>query len=880
MSGIASEPVPPGEGAGGTQPTGSGRLPWSLAARIAWRESRASLGRFAFIIAAVAVGVAALVGVRGFSILFRDVLLKEARTLMAADLSVRDFRLPTEGQWALVKELEEQGVRQTWVTESVSMLSAGPDTVPLLVSVKAIEPELYPFYGEFRASVPGPLSALLQPDTVLVAPDLLIRFNLEPGDSLRLGAATFNVAGTVENEPDRMTGSLNAGPRVMLSRAGLDRTGLITEGSRAAQRLLFRFPDTAPGTPTVDVQQVRDRLKEGFPTAMISDYRQVHPAINRGLESATTFLSLVSLIALIVGSLGVGMAMQAHLQQKLDSIAIMKAIGARSSHILRIYGIQTLMLGATGAIVGVLAGTLVQRSFPLLLERYFPVAASIGWEPWSALQGIGVGILSTLLFTLPTLLDIRSVKPNLILRREMSEIQSGWRKWLKDSRTAILTGAVLVAGIGGIASWLSNSMRLGAYFVGAIMASLLLLNLTGWLLLRALRFVIERKSLKIPSSLRHGMGNLYRPGNHARAALVALGVGVTFTLTVYLVQGSMLQSLVASAPPTLPNVFFINVQPQQQAPLLEIIRSQPGLLGEPVIQSSVSMRLDKVGDRRMDDFKLEGFDRRFLRERNTREAADPPEGTTIVEGSWWNLPPASGQTGFVSVAEDAAKALQIELGMPIRWVAAGQPVEATVLAIHKIDEARMDAGFDFLFSPGALQALPTIYFGAVRMSPAEVPGLQRATYRAFPSITVINIADVLAIVQEVLDQVTMFVEFISLFAILAGVIILSSSVAGTRLRRTREVAILKTLGATRRRLGMIFSVEFTLLGLVAGLMGAILASAFSALLLTRFFEADYKIAWIPVLVCVFSTVIVANLAGWLASARILDQKPLIVLRGD
>ncbi len=858
----------------------AGSLPWGLAARIAWRESRASLGRFAFIVAAVAVGVAALVGVRGFSTLFRDVLLKEARTLMAADLSVRDFRLPTDPQWAVVKDLEGFGVRHTWVTESVSMLSAGPDSVPVLVSVKAVEPTLYPFYGEFRATTPGGLPELLTEDTVLVAEDLLIRFDLKNGDEIRLGAAEFKVAGAVENEPDRMTGSLNAGPRVMMSRAALERTGLITEGSRAAQRILFRFPPANAQSPTVDVQLVRDRLKDAFPTAMISDFRQVHPAINRGLESATTFLSLVSLIALIVGSLGVGMAMQAHLQQKLDSIAIMKAVGARSSQILRIYGIQTLILGTSGACLGVAAGTLVQRSFPILLEKYFPVAADIGWEPWSALQGISVGILSTLLFTLPTLIDIRRVKPNLILRREVAEVQTGWRRWFRESRSAFLTGAVLVIGIGAIASWLSNSVRLGAYFVGAILVSLLLLNATGWILLRALRFVLDRKTLRMPATLRHGLGNIYRPGNHARAALVALGVGVTFTLTVYLVQGSMLQSLVASAPPTLPNVFFINVQPDQQAPLLATIRSQPGLLNDPVIQSSVSMRLDRVGDRKLTDYKLEGFDRRFLRERNGREAAAAPDGTTIVDGTWWTQIPAPGQPGFVSVAEEAAKALQIDLGTPIRWVAAGQTVEATVLAVHKTAEGRMDGGFDFLFSPGALQALPTIYFGAVRMNPEDVPNLQRASFKQFPNITVINVADVLAIVQEVLDQVTIFVEFISLFAILAGVIILSSSVAGTRLRRIREVAILKTLGATRRRLSTIFSVEFTLLGVVAGMMGAFLASAFSALLLTRFFEASYEIAWLPVSVCIISTTVVSNLAGWLASARILDQKPLVVLRGD
>lgn len=852
----------------------AGRLPWSLAARIAWRESRASLGRFAFVVAAVAVGVAALVGVRGFSTLFHDVLLKEARTLLAADLSVRDFRLPTEEQSAVLEKLRSKGIELTWVTESVSMLSAGPETIPLLVSVKAVEPELYPFYGEFRTNPPARLKDVLDASHVLVAEDLRIRFDLGIGDKLRLGAADFQVAGTVENEPDRMTGSLNAGPRVLISREGLERTQLITDGSRAAQRFLFKFPPEG-----VDVAALNKTLKEAFPSARVSDYREVHPAINMGLNSATTFLSLVSLIALIVGALGVGMAMQAHLQQRLDSIAIMKAIGARSSHILRIYGLQTLMLGLAGAAVGVLAGVLVQRSFPLLLERYFPVASKIGWEPWSAIQGVVVGVLTTLLFTLPLLLDIRRVKPNLILRREMEERRQDWRTWLKESRASVLIGALLLAGIGGIAAWLSNSWRLGGYFVGAVLVSLVLLNAIGWLLLRGLRFLIERKSLRIPAALRHGMSNLYRPGNHARAALVALGIGVTFTLTVYLVQGSMLQSLVANAPPNMPNVFFINIQPEQQAPLLKIVAGQAGVLTKPLIQSSVSMRLDRIGTKSIEDFKLEGFDRRLRRERNAREAAAPPEGTKILEGTWWE---ANGDSrdAMVSIDSDAAKSLDIHPGMKVRWVAAGQPIEATVKAIHEVEESRMDAGYDFLFSPGALKALPTIYFGAVRMKPEEVGELQRATYKAFPSITVVNIADVLAIVQEILDQVTVLVQFISLFAIAAGVIILSSSVAGTRFRRIREVAILKTLGATKNRLSVIFSMEFTLLGLVAGSMGSLLASAFSGLLLTRFFEAEYEVAWLPIAICMVATALVANLAGWLASLRILGQKPLIVLRGE
>ncbi|MCZ2156046.1 MAG: FtsX-like permease family protein [Bryobacterales bacterium] len=291
------------------------------------------------------------------------------------------------------------------------------------------------------------------------------------------------------------------------------------------------------------------------------------------------------------------------------------------------------------------------------------------------------------------------------------------------------------------------------------------------------------------------------------------------------------------------------------------------------------MRLDRVGGKSIEDFALEGFDRRLRRERNSREAAMPPEGTEIVEGTWWVKDTPADQR-LVSVNSNVAKALDIHPGTRLRWVAAGQPVEAVVKAVHEIDSSRMDSGYDFLFSPGSLAGLPTIYFGAVRIEPEDAGALQRAIYRAFPSVTVVNIADVLAIVQQILDQVTVLVEFISLFAIAAGAVILSSSVAGTRFRRIREVAILKTLGATRRRLTAIFSIEFTLLGLVAGLMGALLATGFSALLLARLFEADYRVAWLPVAVSMAATVVLANLAGWFASLRILGQKPLVVLRRE
>src|SRR5689334_11041698 len=324
---------------------------WRTAVKIAWREARLSSARFGFVILAVAVGVGSLAGVRGFSREFRRMLLSQARTLMAADMTVRIFGLPTPEQTAALASLEKQGVRETWITETFTMASSAEVHEPLLVSLKAVDPAVYPFYGTVRLDPAASLAQALDAQSVAVSPDLLLRLRTKAGESVRIGGQEFRVAGVLAAEPDRMTGSLNVGPRVMMSRAGLDRTGLISLGSRASERYLLRLPDTG-----LDVQTVRNHLKRNFPESTIADYRETHPVITRGLNRATTYLSLISLITLIVASLGVATAIQSHLQQRMDTIAIMKCLGARAGQVGRIYIAQTLMLGLVGGLAGVIVG--------------------------------------------------------------------------------------------------------------------------------------------------------------------------------------------------------------------------------------------------------------------------------------------------------------------------------------------------------------------------------------------------------------------------------------------------------------------------------------------------------------------------------------------
>jgi putative ABC transport system permease protein len=844
------------------------------AGRIAWRETRSSLTKFLFVVLAVAAGVGALSGVRGFSQSFHGMLTKEARTVMAADLTARQFEMPTAEQDKSLDALHN--VERTLITETVSMAApVGQDATPLLVSIKAVDPAKYPYYGEVKLNPPMPLTSALTSDSVVVGDDLLIRLHEKVGDTIRVGGQDFRIAAAVESEPDRMSGSMNIGLRLMMSRDGFARTGLMQLGSRAAERILFKMNPGAPG-----VEDLRKAIKSALPESLVADFRQSHPIITNGLDRATVFLSLVSLIALIVGAIGVGMAMHAHLQQKMDNIAVMKSIGATSNEIIRIYTLQTLMLGVLGGIAGVILGRGVEEVLPRLITKFFSVAGAMGWHIAASAQGIAVGMLTTLLFTLPPLLAIRKIRPALILRRDMPEARLGWRDWRKrlgEGREALAVGGVILIGIGGVATWLADSPKVGGYFAGGLVTSLIALTAVAWLLLRGIREFLKRSPWRVPSLVRQGLANLYRQGNQAQAILVALGLGVMFTLSVYLIQDSLVGQIVQTAPPGMPNVFLVGITQAQVEPLKELLSKQDGVQGTPEFVPSVSARLVSINGEKLADRKLQGMARRFAYSRSVMWENEIPDQTKVLEGTWWK--PGTTEP-VVSIAEDAAHTLNIHPGAYIEMQAAGRTFGARVVAVHQTEAIRVSAANEFIFNTKTLEGLPVIYYGGVRMKPPAVASFQRIAYEKFPTVTVVNVADALEIVQQVVDQIALVIRFLSGFAILAGAVILAASIAGTRFRRVREVVILKTLGATKRHVGRIFSVEFLTLGAVAGLMGALLAAIFSGLVLKRLLNAHFHFDPKATGIAIVLTAALANLSGWLASFRILRQKPLEVLRDE
>ena len=404
-----------------------------------------------------------------------------------------------------------------------------------------------------------------------------------------------------------------------------------------------------------------------------------------------------------------------------------------------------------------------------------------------------------------------------------------------------------------------------------------LLSLAGWLALRGFRAFLRRFGPHLPGAIRHGIANLYRPGNQAQAAVVALGVGVMFTLTVFLVQSALVNQIRGSAPPGMPNVFLLDIPGPQRQAISNLIAAQPGVTAAPEVAFAVAAKITTVDGTPVEQLPLRDFNRRFLRTRSVTSMDDMPPDTILLGGAWWKPNDPEPQ---ICAHEEAAKILHLHPGSIVEWNIWNRVIRTRVACIERTESIRMTGRFEFIFNGGKLDGLPAVYYGSARVRPADVANLQRVVYERFPTVTVVNVADVMAIVEEVVDRIALVIRFISAFTILAGAVMVASSVAGTRFRRMREVVTLKTLGATRRRIAWIFSIEFLSLGAVAGLMGSLLAAAFAGLLLKQLLEIDFHPDVPAHLLTVLLSALVATLAGWAASFRILGRKPLEILREE
>ncbi len=881
---------------------------------MAWRELRSSWRHFLYFLACIALGVGAVVGVSLFSVNVEQAVLKESRGLLGGDLEVRLTRPIGPKGMEVLEELAARGVVATRVSEVVAMAArmegTGPTEATQLVELKAIELR-YPLYGALRIEPGLPLQDLLHPTVsdcwnpclgAVVQEALLIRLGLRIGDRIKIGKAAFRITGLVRTEPDRMANMFSLGPRVLISQEGLAAADLVKPGSRLRERHLLKLPPSMAVTPLL--HELRGRLASE--SARVSSYRDAQPQLKQFLDQLTRYLGLVGLTALFVGGIGVALSVQAFIAEKLRSIAILKTLGAETPTIMRAYVAQALGLGAVGSFLGVGVGMALQQVLPQAMATLLATDLLQQVEFSSALssaalgplaKGLGLGVLTTLLFSLWPLLSIREIKPAAIFRREVehgsdpSRRRDGpWWRRLRDRGAIDPLRAATVGGIGlGLAVlsvWQAGSLTIGSLFLGGLVVAVTALVLAAKGLLLTMRALPRPRLL----SVRQAFGNIQRPGGHTFGVMVAIGVGVMIILAIGILEQALVRQVGDNRPDDSPTFFFIDIQPDQVAGVASLIHRRTGDL-PPQLTPLVRSRLHAINGRPV---KTEEADQEEPANQSREEkrknwylsreyvltfGGDLPKGNTITKGAWWK----SGQPFMhpqVSLEEDAATNLGIEVGQTVELNVQGTVIRAEVSSIRKVEWGNFSTNFYMILSPGSLDGAPMTYVATVRVPPQEEVALQSAVVAAFPNVTAINIGDVLETFARVLDRLSLAIRAVALFCVLTGALVMAAALAATRYRRLYDAVILKALGATRAVIAGSFAAEYALLGCVAGTIGVVLASAFSWVILRYVLELPWTLA--PTLLAggFLCTVLLALLVGFLSTFRILGYPPLAVLRQE
>jgi len=863
------------------------------------RESRGSLGRLGFFIACLAVGVAAVVAVAGLSEGLAKGVGREARQLMAADLAI-EGSLPLSDELEAALDAETRGKRVD-LKEMATVVSVprtrdgetsalGPvAATSQLVELKSVE-GAYPFYGELKLEPQQSLSELLSDHHTVVAPDLLERLELRVGDTLRIGTADFEIAGVVLSEPDRVGMALTAGPRVFVSGRGLERADLERFGSRITYRTLIQLP-ASTGVATVDelnslAETIRAWPAMG-PEYRVSTYAEAQPAVERALQRVDRFLGLVALLSLLLGGVGVAQTTRAWLEGRTDAMAILRAIGFRPGEVFRLYLFQTIALGLIGSLIGVVAGTAVLAIAPSIVADLLPDGLGISaWQPMAALRGLGLGLGAAVLFSLAPLTAVRRIPPLRVLRKDAEPIQP-------SRATRLLLGSLLFAGVVGAAALQASSILYGLAFAASLAVAAAVLAGAAFGAFALLRRISKRRMGASPTWLRHGVSALVRPGAGTVGAVVALGLGVLLLLGMALVQAGLSGQLSTALPEGAPSAFLIDIQKAQWGEVQKILNNS----GARSINSApvVTARFARIGDESVDDLveDNERGERRWALTREQRvtyldalapdnkilERADTdpnrseekPDDTQLwTDPDRWEL----------SVEEDYARSLGLTVGSAVALDVQGVPVDFVVTNIRSVDWGTFDLNFYLVAEPAALEEAPQYRIATVDLPEGSQQITQDRLAAVYPNVTMIRIRDVLDKIRDVLERLAFGVQFLGAFTVLAGLVILAGAVSASSIRRRREIAVLKTLGMVRREVILMFTVEFALLGLLAGTVGALGGVILARTVLTRGMEIAWRFEPLPVVLAIGATVVLTALAAVLAGSRALAARPLEVLRAD
>ncbi|SUB02781.1 macrolide transporter ATP-binding /permease protein [Pannonibacter phragmitetus] len=842
----------------------------ALAFRFALRELRGGLKGFYIFIACIALGVAAIAGVASVSRALTEGISNEGQAILGGDMSFRlVHREADAAEYAYVQSLGE--VTRTATLRAMARKTDGSDQA--LVELKSVD-GAYPLYGTLSlAGGINPAEAMgRQPDGSFGAvadASLLARLGLETGDKLSIGRATVTLTGVIATEPDKLSGGLEFGPRLMLSEAALPETALVQPGSLVTWSYMVKLPSS---TTDEGIIRLIEQSREKFPQAgwRIQSRASASPGLERNIERFTQFLTLVGLTALVVGGVGVANAVRAFLESKREVIASFKCLGASNDLVFRIYLIQMMIIAAIGIAIGLVAGAIIPFAAAGAISGLLPVKLAVSVYPAELGLGLVYGMLTALAFAIWPLGRAHDVPPTALFRDQVT----GAKVWPRKRYLAATLIAAL--SLAAIAIFLAEDRRIASIYVVASTASFLLLGGVARLMMLAARKAPQVRS----TGLRLAIANIHRPGALTSSVVLSLGLGLTLLVSLALIDGNLRRELTATIAEKAPSFFFIDIQSTERDAFATLLQQDAG---DAKIQSVPMLRgrLVSLKDVPVNQITPPASAAWVLRgDRGITYQDSLPANSTLMKGEWW--PEGYSGEPLVSFDDELATELGLAVGDRITVNVLGREITAKIANTRKVEWESLAINFVMVFSSNTFAGAPHAFLMTVTWDP-DAPAerelsLLKSVSSAFPTVTAIRVKDALAQINDLVAQLAVAIRAASAITLISSILVLAGALAAGNRSRIYDAVILKTLGATRARLTGAYAMEYAMLGLGTAVFAVLAGSIAAWFVITQVMNGSFTLLPGTAVTAALAALVLTVGFGLIGTWRVLGKKPAPVLR--
>lgn len=836
---------------------------WSWMLKMAFKDASKSKNRLAVYISSIVLGIASLVAIQSFRESVTAKINTDTKELLGADLIVRSNHPFTPEEDSLISSL---GGTSASEKSFASMVTASKTGTNKLVNARALKGN-FPFYGKIETHPQLPVTALFSSNGAFVDELVMLQMNLKIGDQIKLGNADFTILASITKAPGQSGISSAVAPPVYISQENLVETGLETLGSRILYRKYLLFQDKFPSDEILST--VEDQLFTA--NVRIETIEQRKERLGEAFAYLNNFLNLVGFIALLLGCIGVASSVTLYMKEKQATIATLRCLGTSSSSVFTIFFLEIFILGILGSILGAILGSSLQVVLPYLLQGVLVIDVDFTLSPTAFISGVIIGSLSSVLFTLESLLSIKNVPPLLAINSSV-EVKKG-------TNSKIFTRLLIVLFVLGFSYLQMNDWKTALLFTGAtaFVFGLLALLSVGF------RHLIKTGlPTSFPYVVRQGLANTARPNNQSTELTVSIGLGALLMTLLFLLQGNLISQLTLADENEQPNLILFDVQKTQQQELEDLLAKNklPTIQKVPI----VAMRLEEIKGRTRLELKKDTVLKMPSHILNREYRVSYRDSLTsteeIVEGIF--TPDATDlETIPVSLEKRTASQMQVEIGDPLVFNVQGVPLKVVVGSIRKVSWNKMQTNFTVLFPKGVLEKAPQSYAYVSRTKDKQSSAsFQRESVKNLPNVSVIDLSTVLETVNDIVGKITLVIRFMAFICILTGFIVLIGTISNSKFQRLKEAVLLRTLGSSKSQIVKITLTEYLTLGILSALSGISLGVLGAYLLTTLVFELDFTISFLPIFLILVSITAVVTFLGYNNNRAIFKSSPLEVLRRE